>query len=400
MRRVALIIDTVGSYGRGLLRGVARFVQTHIDWQVIYEERKGVDNLPKWLVRGSCDGLLARVRDARQLASLQRLNLPLVSLGEVAAPLGKITALFSDHRRIGQIAAEHLMGRQLKHFGFYGSSGAPFSDLRLEGFQTFLAGQSAHAKVFLEEKWEPGLSQYKRRGDPFWEDARLNIWLRSLAKPIGIMACNDYFGRLLLIACRRNNFHVPNDVAVIGVDNDEIICELAVPPLSSVDPAAEAIGFRAAELLDAMFRRQQVQAGTILFPPTGVISRTSTNTIAAADPVVVRAMQFIRDRGGIGITTEDILEHLSANSLLVSRSTLERKFQRNFGIAPHEEIVTMRLERIERLLTGTDYSLARIAALMGINSEQQLAGFFKRHRGMTPGAFRLHARHRPGAAPA
>ena len=145
MRTIALIIDTVGSYGRGLLSGVARFVQTHIGWQVIYEERKGNDNLPKWLVRGSCQGVLARVRDQRQLSSLRRLGVPLVSLGEVPHQTDVVTEILSDHRMIGQLAAEHLIERRLRHFGFYGSGGAVFSDLRLEGFRTYLTGQAHQA---------------------------------------------------------------------------------------------------------------------------------------------------------------------------------------------------------------------------------------------------------------
>lgn len=397
MRTVALIIDTVGSYGRDLLRGISRFVQTHIDWQVIYEERKGVDNLPKWLVRGSCDGILARVRDNRQLASLQRLKLPMVSLGEVPGPVGRVTQLFSDHRKIGQIAAEHLISRRLKHFSFYGSNGAQYSDWRLAGFREILGENEMWESAFLEEKWEPGLARRKRRGDPFWEDAQLNRWLTALPKPIGIMACNDYFGRLLLGACRRNGLHVPNDVAVIGVDNDEIICDLAVPPLTSVDPSAEGIGFRASELLDEIFCTGKSGGQTLLFPPKGVVARASTNTIAIGDPVVVKAVQFIRDQGGIGITTEYVLEHLSQTGHLVSRSTLERKFQTSLGFAPHDEITRVRLERIERLLVSTDYSLARVANIVGINSEQQLAAFFRRHRPTTPGAFRRQARSSPTA---
>lgn len=390
MRTIALIIDTVGSYGRGLLSGVARFVQTHIGWQVIYEERKGNDNLPKWLVRGSCQGVLARVRDQRQLSSLRRLGVPLVSLGEVPHQTDVVTEILSDHRMIGQLAAEHLIERQLRHFGFYGSGGAVFSDLRLEGFRTYLTGQTHQTHIFLEEKWDPGVSRYKRRGDPFWEDAQLNHWLEQLPKPIGIMACNDYFGRLLLSACRRNGVHVPNEVAVIGVDNDEIICDLAVPPLSSVDPAADAIGFRAAELLDEMLRGQSPATTTIYFPPKAVMARASTNTIAVADAVIVKALQFIRDQGGIGINTEDILDHLSKSAMLVSRSTLERKFQARLGFAPHDEIARVKLERIERLLLSTNYSLARIADIVGMTAEQQLATFFRRYRGMTPGSFRQH----------
>jgi len=397
LQNVALIIDTLGSYGRGLLSGVASFVQTHIGWRVIYEERKSMDRLPRWMVPGSCDGVLARLRDAAQLNSVARLGVPVVSLGEVDKRPPGVPEILSDHRKIDVLAAEHLIERHLKHFAFFGSAGAIFSNLRLSGFREYMHSRNYFVHVFGEEKWDFGVPKYKRRGDSFWEDRRLNSWLQSLPKPVGIMACNDYFGRILLGHGQRLGLHVPNEIAVIGVDNDEILCDLAVPPLASVDPGAAAIGFRAAELLDGMLSHGGHTGETILCPPKCVVARSSTNVIAFDDPVVVTALQFIRDKAGIDIGAEQILDHLAAQSLLVSRSTLERKFRRHLGSSPHDEIARARMEMIERLLLGTQYSVARIAENVGFTSGQQLTAFFRHHRGSTPGAFR---RSKPNKHPA
>ncbi len=388
MYNVALIIDTLGSYGRGLLSGVARYVQTHIGWRVIYEERKGVDRLPRWLVPGSCDGVIARLRDGRQLKSLLRLGVPIVSLGEVDRRPAQVPETLSDHRAIGHLAARHLVERHLRHFAYFGSAKAVFSNLRLAGFREYFDSQGQQIDVFGEEKWDFGVPKYRRTGDLFWEDSRLNEWLRKLPKPVGIMACNDYFGRILLGHCQRLGLHVPNEIAVIGVDNDEILCELAVPPLTSVDPAPDSIGFRAAELLADLLAGNRAAGQSIYLPPKCVVARASTNIIAFDDPIIVLALQFIRDKVGVGIATEDILDYLAGAGHVTSRSTLERKFRRHLGGTPHDEIARARLEQIEKLLLGTRYPLIRIAQTVGVASEQQLTAFFRHHRHMTPGQFR------------
>ena len=388
MHNVALIIDTLGSYGRGLLSGIARYVQTHIGWRVIYEERKGIDRLPPWMVRGCCDGVIARLRDGGQLRSLVRLDVPIVSLGEVNQRPASVPEILSDHRMIGQMAAHHFMERRINQFAYFGSANAVFSNLRLAGFREYLSEHNCPIELFGEEKWDFGVPKYKRRGDVFWEDSRLNEWLLKLPKPIGIMACNDYFGRILLSHCQRLNLHVPNEIAVLGVDNDEILCELSVPPLTSVDPSPDAMGFRAAELLAEILAGRHVPGQTIYSPPKWVVARASTNIIALDDPTVVQALQFIRDRAGVGITTEHILDHLAKSGVLASRSTLERKFRQHLSSTPHDEIAKARLEQIEKLLLGTKYTLIRIAQTVGVASEQQLTAFFRHHRSMTPGEFR------------
>ena len=389
MRRVALIIDSLGSYGRDLLLGIARFVRTHVGWEVVYEERKTLDALPGWLSRDCCDGILARVRDTRQLAALRRLSKPMISLGELAPKLEGIPEIFSDHQRIGRMAAEHLIERQLRHFAFYGSRGGLFSDLRFEGFRQYLESQQHRVYSYLADKWDTGIVQTSRRSGPYWEDPELAAWLTQLPKPLGVFACNDYFGRLLLNVCQHSGLHVPNEIAVLGVDNDPILCDLSMPALASIDPGADDIGFRAAEILDEIFNgRDSAMVGTVFLPPKSVVARASTNIIAAADPVVVSAMQFIRDKGGIAICIEDVLDHLSKVGMLVSRSTLERKFHVRLKLRPHDAIVQARLEQIERLLISTSYPLTHIAGVVGMAAEQQLVAFFRRYRGMTPGSFR------------
>jgi LacI family transcriptional regulator len=367
--------------------GIARFVQASANWRVLYEERKVNDDLPGWLRKGACDGVLARTHGYRQLSLLRDLDVPIVNLRESPRCPPDVATILSDHAMIARLAADHLIEKNLRHFAFCGYTGVTFSELRWECFQKAVRSRGYKASLFTERDWETG-SFPGRAGRNRWKDEAMTAWLQSLPKPVGIMACNDRCGRLVLGACARAGLHVPNEVAVIGVDNDEVICALAIPPMTSVDPSAEHIGFKAAELLNDILDGVVTPEPTILIPPAKVVTRASTDTITIGDPILVQALQFIRDQGGISITTDDILDHLAKSSHLVSRSTLERKFQILLGSSPHDEIVRARLNRVEQLLVGTNYSLERIADIVGMGERQQLVSFFIRHKGITPGAFR------------
>ncbi len=203
------------------------------------------------------------------------------------------------------------------------------------------------------------------------------------------MACNDLCGRQVLAACKHLGIRVPEEIALAGVDNDEVLCELAIPSLTSVDPAAQRIGFEAAELLDRLIQGSRVLPGTVLVSPNEIVARTSTDTYAVGDPILCSALRYIRERAGSGLSLKDVLQNLERQKLSTSRSTLERRFAAVLGHLPHQEIIRVRLQRIERLLRNTEYPLWRIAELTGFNSEPQLNHFFKRYRGMTPGNFRL-----------
>ncbi len=384
---MALVIDAIGSYGRGLLRGIARFAHTNSDWAVQYEEWTAQDNLPNWLTRGKFKGVLCRVRKAGQFEPLRRLGVPIVDLGSLPAPRGVVN-IHGDHVGIAQIAAEHLVKCELSNFAYCGFEGPDFSELRRAAFQKYISQCGSQSTVFQMPVCKGGFSRAKHNRRAVSNDSKLAAWLKELPKPVGIMACNDLCGRQILAACQEINIRVPEQIAVIGVDNDEVLCELAIPALSSVDPGADKIGFDAAELLSQIIKGARMPSETLLVAPREVVARTSTDIIASGDATVVAAMRFIRDHTDKTVSVEDILDYLANHSLLVSRSTLERRFKTVLGFGPRDEIVRVRIERIERLLRNTDYPLWKIAEMLGFSDEPHLQRFFSKYKGMAPGEFR------------
>ncbi len=383
--KIALVIDANGSYGRGLLRGIARYAHSNGSWQVTYEEWFEGDALPQWLAPRKFQGVLCRIRNPRQFAALERLRIPVVDLGSMDYS-GNIVHVHGDHRAIAKLAADHLMQCGLSVFAYCGFAKQRFSERRSAAFQEYLHQRGSSASLFLLDH-KPGGA-----------DGNLPLlqWLADLPKPAGLMACNDLCGRQVLAACQQLRLRVPEEIALVGVDNDEVLCELAIPSMTSVDPAAQRIGFEAAELLDRLIAGEAPPPGFVLVAPSEIVTRTSTDTFAVDDPLLVAALRCIRERGGSGLSIKDVLQHLCQQGMPVSRSTLERRFAALLRPLPHQEIIRARLHRIERLLRNTEYPLWRIAELTGFNSEPQLNHFFKRYRGITPGNFRLRL---PGAEP-
>ena len=208
-------------------------------------------------------------------------------------------------------------------------------------------------------------------------------WLRSLAKPVGVMACNDVRGRPVLNACREHSVAVPEQVAVIGVDNDPTICELSDPPLSTVEPDTRRIGYEAARLLEGLIHGRAATAGVTLVEPLRVVERQSTDVSAIDDPHVAAAVHFIRRHGHEPITVSDLLARVS-----VSRRTLERRFLAALGRSPHAEVLRVRLDRVRRLLGETAYPLREVARRSGFRHAEYMSAMFRKNTGETPGRYR------------
>ena len=389
MINIALVIDALGSYGSGLLRGISRFAHTHPNWTVEYEPWMEEENLPRWLFRGKFQGVLCRIRNPRQFASLRRLRVPIVDLGSLEPPRG-IANIHSDHQAIAELAADHLIQCGLHTFAYCGFESQQASERRAVAFHSYMAEKGFKSQVFISPSRRGGGGAGR---SPGWRSSidysHLLPWLKALPKPAGIMACNDICGRLVLAGCQHAGIHVPAEIVLVGVDDDEVLCELAVPTMTSINPAADKIGFEAAELLDSIIGGVKAPDKPQLVPPAGVITRTSTDTIAVADKVVAKALRYIREYTGKALTVDKVLDYLANENMLVSRCTLERRFVSVAGFSPYEEINRVRLNRIERLLLNTRYPLTRIAELTGFDAESHLNRFFKRYRGQTPGRFRM-----------
>jgi LacI family transcriptional regulator len=197
------------------------------------------------------------------------------------------------------------------------------------------------------------------------------------------MACNDFRGTQALDACRRAGIAVPEEVAVVGVDNEELVCTLANPPLSSVVPNARSIGYEAAALLDRLMRGEPEPTTPLFIPPVEVITRLSTDVNAIADPEVATAMRFIREHACEGIAVADVLSQVP-----VSRSVLQRRFRGLLGRSIHGEIAGVRLQRAKQLLIETDLPLAAIAQRTGFSHVEYLCAAFRQATGLPPGTYR------------
>ncbi|MGC4033059.1 MAG: substrate-binding domain-containing protein [Tepidisphaeraceae bacterium] len=218
-----------------------------------------------------------------------------------------------------------------------------------------------------------------------WAEDRSVIaaWLKKLPKPVGIFACYDLRGQQVLDACRAIGLTIPDDVAVVGVDDDAVRCSLSDPPLSSVAPNTRRVGYQAAELLDRMMTGEKIEPGMRLVAPIGVSARRSTDALAVPDPEVAAAVRYIRDHYSSPMTVDDILEHVS-----LSRRSLESRFVSHIGRTPHAEILRCRLERAKQLLVETDLPIKTIANRVGVGTPEYLSVLFQRAFNTTPSAFR------------
>jgi LacI family transcriptional regulator len=378
---VAVVIEASNAYARGLLTGIHRHVREHEPWTVFLPEHgRGsppLEALAKWVG----DGVIARIETkstAKALEKLRRkLGIPIIDVS-AARLVGDLPYVETDDAMIATVAADHFFERDFRHFAFLGDDRFRWSDNRCRAFVQAVTAKGHDVDVF---------SHRRRKTAPADDDEAVEAWLARLLKPVALLACYDIRGRQAIDACRRAGIAVPDEVAVLGVDDDEVLCGLASPPLSSVMPDAIGAGRLAAELLDQLMRGGQLKRSEWLLPPLGIITRQSTDVLAIDDPLVVAAIRQIRDHACDGMKVTDV-----ARALKTTRRVLENRFTKRVGHTPHEEIARVQFRRVEHLLLETELSLAAIAARAGFkHTEYMTVAFTKRH-GMPPSRWRQERR--------
>jgi LacI family transcriptional regulator len=380
-----LLVETARGFGRELLRGVARYARLHGPWSFHITPGDYEQALPRLKDWGGT-GIIARIPNSRIARAVIEANVPTIALGlndeqlQPDSPLSKICDLSSDAAEVVRLAANHLLERQFSHFAYVGLEERHWSNRREVAFASQLEKAGFDLHVY---------RQPRRTPERVWERERVILaeWLRSLPTPLGLFACNDDRGREVLEACRLAQLNVPEDVAVLGVDNDEVFCDLADPPLSSVALNAETSGYRAAELLDAMMQGRIRKPRRILVEAVGVVTRRSTEVIAVQDHDVAAALQFIRRQQGRGISVGSV-----ADAVAMSRRNLEKRFRETIGRTILEEIQLVRLERAKRLLLDTAYPISKVAEIAGFGSTGYFIQFFQARVGKTPRKFRTDLR--------
>lgn len=384
-RRVALLIDFSRWYGRGLLSGIAKFVREHHEWSVQSEEWRWSDPIPAWFRNWKGSGVIAWVETPALAAVIRSLKVPAVDVRGSVPDCG-LPMIDTDNELVADLVAEHLIERGFRHFAFCGFVGANYSDKRSHCFQQRVNRSGFACSVYQPPDTSRNAQtiELEKRGLLFQD--HLAAWLKSLPKPIGIMACNDIRGQQVMDTCRQLDLVVPEEVAVVGVDNDEIFCELSDPPLSSVALDTVRAGHAAATLLERMMSGGKSPSRPNLIPPLGIVTRRSSDVLAMNDRQLATGTRFLRAHAFEAISMNDV-----ARAAGISRRAFERRFAAQVGRAPKEEVMRLRMERVKELLTSTDWPLAQIARKTGFKHGEYLHRTFSEKTGTLPGEFRKKA---------
>lgn len=396
-RKVILTLAAHRKSGRGILRGIARYSSLHEPWVFESEPpfyRKypfaigggGHDRALARIKGTEADGVIAFVRDKAQVEALIPRNLPVVAL-PIEDSVPGYCSVVEERYSVGQMAAEHLLDRCYRRFAFCGLDRSYHSRIRQEGFLRCLA----------ESGIEPEIYPARRSsGRTSWgvEQRRMAEWLRSLPKPIGLMAFNDERAQQVLEAGKLAEVRFPDEIALIGVDNDDIICDLSDPPLSSVALNFEEVGYEAARQLHIQMDGGEPSTMEVCVQPTHIVTRRSTDILAVEDKYVSEALRYIRSHAMNMISVEDVVNAVSA-----SRRLLERHFQQTLGRSVHREIQRAHIQRACEILVRTDWPLRQVAEQAGFSSPVHFGVVFKRVIDLTPQQYRDRNTQANGPAP-
>jgi LacI family transcriptional regulator len=378
-RRIALLIGQDVGFCRDMIRGIRAYAIDKRNW--VFQNGPPESSVVEAFRQWKPHGIIGQLLTANLARQVLRLRKPLVDTS-CSVPRLRVPLVDADHQAVGRMAAEHFLERGYRHFGFFGSPWAHYSKLREAAFRQRLAeaGHSVSACYVEYLLRAAALIEWKQAA------GRVRRWLQRLPKPVAIVAANDIPARELADTCRRIGLRVPDDVALLGIDNDDLECGLASPPLSSVATPARRIGYEAARLLDELMAGKPPPREPIFLPPVAVVTRQSTDTLAIHDAAVVAAMRFIRGHAADEIRVDDVARHA-----VQGRRMLEYKFRGLVGHTILEEIRRVRVQRVKQLLTDTDLSMPAIARRSGFSTPQRMAVVFRQLTGLTPSAYRQQA---------
>lgn len=382
-KHIALLVDASRAYGRGICEGVANFCETRDDWIVLPHERPEVRALPDWLKSRPIDGVIAYIPNQKLFRELHDIGVPLVDVhGRCHAP--DTPTVESDPIALVRLALDFYRRAGFRHFAYCGFPGVFFSDRREEAFASEMSRLKLSGHTFVLPHVDAAgedLFRLERRADT--DGDALRDWLARLPRPVAVLACNDIRGQQVINACREAGLVVPGEVAVLGIDNDEVICRLCRPTLSSIAQDTERIGRIAAELLADSLDGRPTRGRSHTVAPLRIVERRSTDTVAADHPLVLAAARIIRDEFAAGISVKQLCDRLDC-----SRSKLDALFIQSLGRPIAGEITRVRLDHATRLLRDTSLTVADIATQCGFSSPTYFCRHFRHETGESPQRFR------------
>ena len=380
MIKLILLSDFSEEYGKNLLRGINRYSKDHGPWTfckmpAYYRETNGIDGLLQWAKEWEADGIIGQFYNDEEVKKFTRAGIPVIAqdFKERFTDIPNITGAYYE---TGKLAAEYFLKKGFKNFAFYGFNNIVWSRERAEGFEDRIqeAGYTVNHYQLKDSKtvdlW-------------YYKPSALSDWLKSLPKPIALMSCDDNQGHHITEAARHAGIRIPDEVAVLGVDNDEMICDLSDPALSSIELDTEKGGYEAARLMEKMIRNKVLSAPDVIVKPTQVVTRHSTDVFASKDKYVVNALKYIHGNLDKNLKVDQVLKEVP-----LSRRSLEKRFMLTTGYPVYEYIYNQRIEKFTQKLLETDMTIFEIALDLGLSDSKNIARQFKQIKGVTPMEYR------------
>ncbi|HBO58271.1 MAG TPA: AraC family transcriptional regulator [Opitutae bacterium] len=360
-----------------ILKGISAYLKLNHPWRLFLDDQSISSENPEFLSSRNLHGIISRTTTEALVDYCSKRSIPLIDLNDSKSWEGVPKSIF-DNVGMGHMGAEYLLGKGSRTFAFCGFSNQNWSTSRRDGFVECM--QLCHRAYTIHEV------EYDEKVLGEWLEAQehlLGEWIQSLPKPAAVLCCNDYRAVHLLNACIRASITVPEEVIILGLNNEVARCEISTPQLSSVDPNAERVGFTAAKMLDQLMQGQALQTDCEVADPLGVVERRSTDFCSVEDPRVAKALNYIFEHATHGISVDNVCKAANA-----SRSFLERRFRKLLNRSPQVQIRMIQIERAKQLLRETDYTLNEIAERLGFEHPEYLSVVFKRMTGDSPGAYR------------
>lgn len=383
-RVIGVLVESSTSWGRDIIRGIRRYAQEGNDW-VFYMQPWGIYDRLRLPRKWKGDGIIARINHDALLKDILRSGCPAVNVSTIPVQKeGRVVTCTVNERSIAKLAAEHFLERGFRHFAHcsYSVARPHYEDLLWRSFAETLQSAGFQAELYrphvdtrVSSEWEV-------------EERKLGKWLQQQPKPLAVLAFNCVEARKIAVTCRRFNIHVPEEIAILAADHDDLICETATPPISSVDPRARQVGYHAARVLDAMLNDEPIETPHLV-EPAGISVRQSTDSMAVDDPELAMALSYIRKNATKPINISSVLKEVP-----IGRRSLEQACMSLLGRSPAAEIRRLRLKKATQLLEETDLSIEQIARSSGFESPDILLRNFRRSFKLTPSTYRRQAQHK------
>jgi len=377
--RILILLNVQGAYDRSVLKGILNYARFNTSWIFLreapyYKLQKNKENLIRQIIKWQPDGIIMCENSSTD--EIISLNIPTI-ISPFTKIFPQVINIVADDYAIGEMGAEYFLDKKYKHFAYYGTKDSFWSierkkafvlTLKKKGFNVSCLESSSENKNF---NWE-------------YEPYNIADWLKQLPLPLALMSCADDWSQLVVEAAKILKLRIPEDIAVLGVDNDELICELSNPPLSSIKQDSEIIGFESAYLLDQIIRGKKVPVKNIVGAPINIYVRQSTDILAVTDANLIKALNFIKENAAKRpINVDDVVKvtHLS-------RRVLEKKFKQVIGSSIGNKIKSIRIYSICEKLLNTNLSIEEIAYVMGFNSCANFSSYFRREKKVSPSVYR------------